>query len=97
MQLREDVPIYSGSLFPWRAGNPITVRLKDGRVYENQVNVPRGTPEAPLTLEILKEKYRDCAKNVLSQERVERSIDLVLNLEEIGNIHDLMKVVTQRN
>ena len=96
LQIREDVPIYSGSLFPWRAGNPITVKLKDGRVYENQVNVPRGTPEAPLTIEELKDKYRDCAHKVLSPPQVERSIGLVLTLEKVKNIAELMKVVTKR-
>ncbi len=96
LQVREDVPIYSGSTLPNRAGNPITVRLKDGRVYENQVDDPRGAPEAPLTIEELSDKYRDCGKRVLSYEQVERSIELVLHLEGIKDISKLMRLVTER-
>ncbi|MFH1123108.1 MAG: MmgE/PrpD family protein [Pseudomonadota bacterium] len=95
LQLREDVPIYNGSLSSGRAGNPITVRLKDGKTYENQVNIPRGTPEAPLTLQELSDKYRDCAQNVLSRKQLERSIEMVLTLEEVKNIGELMNVVTK--
>lgn len=96
LQVRKDVPIYSGSTLPWRAGNPITIRLRDGMVYENQVNVPRGSPGAPLTVEELSDKYRDCAKGVLSQEQTDRSIKLLLTLEELKDIGELMKVVTAR-
>jgi 2-methylcitrate dehydratase PrpD len=96
LQVRKDVPIYSGSTLPWRAGNPIIVKLQDGRVFENQVNVPRGSPEAPLTIEELCDKYRDCAKGVLSSEQVERSIQLLLTLGEVKNIGELMKAVTEK-
>ena len=96
LQVREDVPIYSGSTLPGRAGNPITVKLKDDRVFENQVNVPRGSPEAPLTIEELCDKYRDCAKGVLSPKQVERSVELLLTLEEVKNVGELMKVVTEK-
>ncbi len=78
-----------------RAGNPITVKLKDGKTFENQVNTPRGTPEAPLTLRELSDKYRDCAQRVLSHKQVERSIELLLALENVKNINDLMNVVTE--
>lgn len=96
LQLREDVPIYNGTLSSGRAGNPIAVRLKDGRTYENQVNTPRGTPEEPLTLQELADKYRDCAQYVLSREQRERSISMVLALEDVKNIGELMNVVTNR-
>jgi len=96
LQVREDVPIYSGSTLPGRAGNPVMVRLEDGRVFEHQVDVPRGSPEAPLTLEELCDKYRDCAKGVLSDDQVERSIDMALNFEALNDIGELMRVVTER-
>lgn len=94
LQVRTDIPIYSGSTLPARDGNPITIKLKDGRVYENQVNIPRGSPGAPLTIEELSNKYRDCAKGVLSPEQAERSIGMVLALEEVKDVSELMKIVT---
>ncbi|MFC2065939.1 MmgE/PrpD family protein [Chloroflexota bacterium] len=94
LQVRNDVPIYNGSTSPGRAGNPVTVRLNDGRVYENQVDNPRGTPQVPLTSEELSVKYRDCAGNVLSHEQIENSIELVLGLENVKDIGELMRLVT---
>ncbi|MFC2065678.1 hypothetical protein ACFLUO_01240 [Chloroflexota bacterium] len=94
MQVRNDVPIYNGATSPGRAGNPITVRLNDGRVYENQVDTPRGTPQVPLTSEELSVKYRDCAGNVLSHDQIENSIELVLGLENVKDIGELMRLVT---
>ncbi|MFC2066444.1 MmgE/PrpD family protein [Chloroflexota bacterium] len=96
LQVRNDVPIYSGSTEPGRAGNPVTVRLNDGRVYENQIDTPRGTPQAPLTLEELSGKYRDCAEKILSRGQIENSIELVLSLEKVKDIGELMRAVTER-
>ncbi|MFC2065940.1 MmgE/PrpD family protein [Chloroflexota bacterium] len=94
MQVRNDVPIYTGSTSPGRAGNPVIVQLNDGRVYENRVDTPRGTPQVPLTLGELSDKYRDCAEKTLSHGQIESSIELVLRLEEVKDIGELMRLVT---
>ena len=70
------------------------VRLKDGRVFEHQVNVLRGSPDRPLTDDALIEKFHDCVGGVLSLEQEERIVDLVLNLERLNDIGKLMSLVT---
>jgi len=74
-------------------GTVIVIKLKDGTTYKNQVEMWKGSPDMPLSLEELTEKYRDCARSVLSPEETEQSIQLVLNLSELHNIKELMDIL----
>lgn len=94
LQVREDVPIYTGSTASGRAGNPVELHLKDGRILKNQVDIPKGSPELPLTTGEYLAKYHDCAKGVLSRDREKRSADMILNLEKLGGINELMEILT---
>jgi len=73
---------------------PVTIRLKDGRVYTKQVDNPKGSPMASLSREEVVAKYTDCARGVLSAEQIKRSTELVLNLEHLKNVRELMQIVT---
>ena len=73
---------------------PMTIMLKDGRKLFKQLDFPKGHCNNPFTAEELAEKYKDCARRVLSPEQVDRSIDMVLNLEKLGDITELMDVLT---
>ena len=72
----------------------VTVRLRDGRQHSNEVFIPRGAPENPLTEDELIAKYKDCASHVLPSQVLERSLELVSHLEEIGDISELVDLVT---
>lgn len=82
---------------PRVGGTLIVLKLKDGRTFKNQVETWKGSPDMPLSLEELKEKYRDCAQFVLTPEETDRSIQLLLNLSELHNIQELMDILTQAN
>ncbi|WP_167577862.1 MmgE/PrpD family protein [Ammoniphilus sp. YIM 78166] len=69
----------------------IKVRMKDGRVLEKKRELAKGSPEYPLSREELIGKYRNCASRVLSQERVERSLEKILSLDRLQNISSLMR------
>lgn len=73
---------------------PVTVKLKDGRTYSKSVEVLKGSPEMPLSKEELVARYRNCVKGILSSQQMQRSIDLVFNLENLDNILELMELVT---
>lgn len=76
--------------------HPVTVRLKDGREYTYVVDKLKGSPDCPLTREELMAKYTDCASSVLSSKGVEKSAELVLNLEELKDIGELMAILIGR-
>lgn len=69
----------------------VRIELKDGTVYSNRVQYSKGHPiHDPMTLEETKEKFRSCAGMLLPKEKVEASMDLILNLE---NVQDFSKVM----
>jgi 2-methylcitrate dehydratase PrpD len=74
-------------------GNPVTIRTNDGRSYSARVDIPRGDPALPLTDDELLSKYRDCARSQLRSADMERSADLVLGLERVGEIGKLMETL----
>jgi 2-methylcitrate dehydratase PrpD len=69
----------------------IRVILKDGRVLVGEKEIASGSPDYPLSREELVKKYLNCAARVLQPERVERSIEKILSLDNLEHISSLMK------
>jgi 2-methylcitrate dehydratase PrpD len=96
-----DIPIWPGlaDVGPDTkfVGNPVTIRTRDGRSYSARVDIPRGDPALPLTDDELLAKYRDCARNELSPDDIERSVELVLGLEKVADIGKLMAMLSLRS
>jgi len=72
----------------------VMVTLRDGRQYSYEVLYAKGSPENPLTHEELTTKYRDCAGTVLPPEAKERSLEMVHNIEKLGDITELCELIT---
>jgi 2-methylcitrate dehydratase PrpD len=93
-----DVPIWPGlaDVGPDTefVGNPVTIRTTDGRSYNARVDIPRGDPALPLTDDELLAKYRNCARNQLSPDDIERSVELVLGLEKMEDVGKLMAMLS---
>ena len=88
-------------LFQYRVGGgegilpeAVTVRLRDGRQYFKEVPIARGTPGNPMSRDELLAKYRECANLALSPEDIERTIELISNLESLKNITALLDLVS---
>ncbi|MFB4166210.1 MmgE/PrpD family protein [Alteribacillus sp. JSM 102045] len=64
----------------------IEVEMEDGTTAVKIVNSPSGSPEKPLTTDRLQQKYIDCARRVLSDEKVQNSYDLLQRLDTVKNI-----------
>ncbi len=88
-----DVPIWPGlaDVGPDTefVGNPVTIRMTDGRSYSARVDIPRGDPALPLTDDELLSKYRDCARKYLRPDDIEHSVGLVLGLERVADIGEV--------
>jgi 2-methylcitrate dehydratase PrpD len=70
----------------------VRVKLKNGQEFIQQRDVPKGNRSVPMNREELLMKYKDCAGQVLSQNAVEQSIDLIEHLENIQNLRNLSDV-----
>jgi len=65
--------------------NDVIVKLKNGKEYKKSVGFP-----TPLGLDDIITKYRECAQLVLPSKQVERSLEIMLNLEKLEDATLLM-------
>lgn len=72
----------------------ITVTLDDGTEYRKRVDYARGTPQNPVEKSELVTKFHDCVSGILSEDRAERCVHMVDNLENLETISVLMDIVT---
>ena len=74
----------------------VEVFMKDGAVYSKQVNFATGHPSVPLSLDELKDKFRDntkYGKKPFDSKATEYLIDTILNLENAENILGIMTLL----
>lgn len=74
---------------------PVTIKLKDGRTLSKRVDIPRGDPRNPLSINDVLAKYRDNASLVLPSQQVEHSINLLQNLDQAKDVTELMDILRQ--
>ena len=92
-----DLPIWPGlaDLGPDTrfVGNPVTMHTRDGNNYSGRVDIPRGDPALPLTDQEQVDKYTECARSVLPPEAIQRSMELMLYLEQVTDIRQIMNIM----
>ncbi len=72
----------------------VTVRLRDGRTASANTGSPLGSPENRLSIEQLKTKFADCARNAvrpLPDDTVHAATHTILHLEEVQDVGELLR------
>ena len=77
-----------------RRRSPVSIAMRDGRVFTRTVDKVRGSPGNPMTREELLDKYRGCASRVFTGERLERSIAALEELDRLPAATELMDALT---
>ena len=72
------------------------IRMRDGRELSKVIDFPKGFDQNPLSQKDLELKYSDCASLILPKDQVERSLEMILNLESLDNISSLMDILTYK-
>jgi 2-methylcitrate dehydratase PrpD len=67
----------------------VTIELADGRRLTQRIDVQRGYPELPLSLDELTEKVIDCCANRIDRPRIDRLIELVADLEKCPDVSEI--------
>jgi hypothetical protein len=70
----------------------VTVRLKDGRVFEERADGARGYPDR-ISAEELATKFMACARRSLTESAAERALAAVRTMESIPNVSELTKLL----
>jgi 2-methylcitrate dehydratase PrpD len=76
--------------YPHKRGSHGEIVLKDGRRLVSSIDIARGEPESPLTVEEIKEKFILLTLDVLGN-RAEEVSDLVMRLERLDDISQLIR------
>jgi 2-methylcitrate dehydratase PrpD len=67
----------------------VTVELADGRTASTRVDIPRGYPERPLTVDEVVEKARTCCTPSIADSQFTELVEMVLHLEELDDVRRL--------
>jgi len=74
----------------------IEINLKDGKKIYHKVDYRKGSPENPFSWGEVIEKFNDCvhhAAKTLKQERVERLVDVIMNLEHMEDVSLIAELI----
>ncbi len=74
-------------------GARVELVLKDGKTLREEVNLPKGDPEVPVTDEDMQNKLRFCAEDVLPEQRQRAILRTVKKLDRLEKVSGLMKLL----
>jgi 2-methylcitrate dehydratase PrpD len=81
--------------FPHRHGGTVTIRLTDGCEFSSTCTAPRGSGPRGVTWAEVEAKYRQLVPmSGLPEPRMEESLRLVRQLDEISDVADLTRALT---
>jgi len=83
------------ALFPEYQPSRVTLTLKDGRKFDKRVDVPKGDPRDPMTIDEIAVKARALGKEIVGEARVDAIRDCVLGLEDLETVEPLMALMTR--
>lgn len=71
----------------------VTVKMKDGRMYQHDQKAALGSPEMPAPREMIEDKFLANVDGMLSKKRAQAVIDAVAHLEELHRVSELMELL----
>jgi len=75
----------------------IDVKLKNGEQVSGAMDQPYGSPKYPLSMDQVVEIYRKYCKGILSGAQIERTKDIILNMENEPDLQELYDICTFRH
>lgn len=74
-------------------GARVELVMKNGTIRQEEVKLPKGEPEVPVTFEDIEVKMKSCADTVFPEERLQAIARTVKKLERLPNISSLTKLM----
>jgi len=82
-----------GPVFPEKYTSVVVVKIKDGRSFEERVEYAKGTPENPVGLDVIEEKFRRLTAAELSKAKMEKCIATVKEFDKLATITQLISLI----
>ncbi|MBM4313623.1 MAG: MmgE/PrpD family protein [Deltaproteobacteria bacterium] len=91
------IEIVSDPLLESRAANirgaRVELVMKNGTTRQDEVKLPKGEPEVPVTFEDIEVKMASCAASVFPKDRLEAIAKTIKKLDRLQNISSLTKML----
>ncbi len=68
----------------------VTMKMRDGQVFNNRVVRPKGSADVPLTEQEMTAKFIDCSSGTLTDAQQRKSIAMIRCFESVEDISELM-------
>jgi 2-methylcitrate dehydratase len=88
VEVREDPSLTR--LYPEKIVNRVTLRLKDGRVFMEEVDDPKGHSTNPLTGDEVEAKFRSLTRGFMSDRQAARVIEIVWGIDRVEDVSSLI-------
>lgn len=79
--------------FPKKWTAIVQITTKDGQVYTQRIDLPKGGPDNPFTDQELEAKFNKMATKLMSQAQANRIIDTCLNLDKVSDVSQLTRLL----
>ncbi len=76
-------------LYPQKQPAEVTIKTKGGREFTKRVDYSIGHPMSPLSDEQIATKFRIYTMGLLSENQIEKAINMIMNMEKADNIREL--------
>jgi len=99
-EVREKIKVVYHPEYPKRyfAGEGrVDVKLKNGEFISEALEQPYGGPKFPLSMDQSVDIYRKYCRGILSDAQIERTKDIILNLENEPDLQELFDICTFRH
>ena len=80
-------------IYPRAFPGRVAIRLRDGRIVEQYVPGPKGSPENPMTLDEVTTKFHLLVDPVLGRDRAERLATLIAEMDTLENVQSLTEML----
>ncbi len=75
----------------------LDIKLKNGKTLTGFMEQPYGGPNYPLTMDQVVDIYRKYCKGILSDEQIEHTQDIIMNMENEPDLQELFDICTFRH
>jgi 2-methylcitrate dehydratase PrpD len=99
-EVREKIKVVYHPEYPKRyfAGEGrVDVKLKNGEFLSEALEQPYGGPKFPLSMDQSVDIYRKYCRGILSDAQIERTKDIILNMENEPDLQELFDICTFRH
>lgn len=76
--------------FPFRRASAAAVRLRDGRLFEDRLDLAKGEPECPLGIDAVRRKFLLLAEDQIGSSAAHRLCSMVETLETVSDVSDIV-------